>query len=258
MIGIFDSGVGGLSVAREIRRILPSEHLLYFADSAYCPYGGRSVEEIRARSLVIGGHLIAEGAKILVAACNSASAAALEVLREAYPVPVVGMEPAVKPAARASRKRRIGVMATAATLAAERFDRLMEQHARDVVVVAQPCPGLVELVEEGTIAGERARQTLEALLEPLRQADVDAVVLGCTHYPFLREEIARILGPQVTLIDTGPAVARQTKRVLRGSGLLASASEGSIQLLTTGDAEQVGQVASRLWGMPLEAQQVAV
>ncbi len=258
VIGIFDSGVGGLSVAREIRRQLPHEQLLYFADSAYCPYGGRPVEEIRARSLAIGGYLIEHGAKVLVVACNSASGAALEALRETYSLPVVGMEPAVKPAALTTRTGRIGVMATAATLAAERFDRLMENYARDVEVVAQPCPGLVELVEEGEFTGESVREALTRILEPLRQADVDAVVLGCTHYPFLQEEIARVLGPQVTLIDSAPAVARQTRRVLEERGMLAPEGEGSIRVITSGDPEKVRPVASRLWGEPLQVEHVEV
>lgn len=257
-IGIFDSGVGGLSVAREIRRQLPHEHLLYFADSAYCPYGGRSAEEIRDRSLAIGGYLIEQGAKVLVVACNSASGAALEALRESYPLPVVGMEPAVKPAALTTRTGRIGVMATAATLAAQRFDRLMENYAREVEVVAQPCPGLVELVEEGEFAGERVREALTGILEPLRRAEVDAVVLGCTHYPFLQEEIARVLGPQVTLIDSAPAVARQTRRVLEERGLLAAEGEGSLHVVTSGDPERVRPVATRLWGAPLEVERVEV
>lgn len=257
-IGIFDSGVGGLSVAREIRRQLPHEHLLYFADSAYCPYGGRPAEEIRDRSLAIGGYLIEQGARVLVVACNSASGAALEALRESYPLPVVGMEPAVKPAALTTRTGRIGVMATAATLAAQRFDRLMENYAREVEVVAQPCPGLVELVEEGEFASERVREALTGILEPLRRAEVDAVVLGCTHYPFLQEEIARVLGPQVTLIDSAPAVARQTRRVLEERGMLAVEGEGSLHVVTSGDPERVRPVATRLWGAPLEVERVEV
>lgn len=246
-VGIFDSGVGGLSVAREIRRHLPAESLIYLADTAYCPYGGRPLEEIRARSLLVGHYLVRQGAKALVVACNSASGAALEALRTELDVPVVGMEPAVKPAARATRCGRVGVMATEATLQAGRFDRLMERFTEGVEVVGQPCPGLVELVEAGDVEGETARARLKELLQPLREAGVDTVVLGCTHYPFLRGVIGELMGPEVTLIDTGAAVARQTGRVLRKEGTEApGGGEPSFRILTTGDAEVVGASVARL------------
>jgi glutamate racemase len=247
-IGIFDSGVGGLSVAREIRRLLPAERLLYLADSAYCPYGGRPLEQIRDRTLRVGGFLLEQGAKALVVACNSASGAALEALRESTSVPVIGMEPAVKPAAGTTRNGRVGVLATAATLQADRFERLMQSYAREVQVFSQACPGLVELVEDGTTSGEEARSVLEPLLEPLHAAGVDTLVLGCTHYPFLREAISDILGPEVTLIDTGAAVARQTRRVLEAEGMLREAGAGGLEVFTTGDAAEVGEVVARLLG----------
>jgi len=252
-IGVFDSGVGGLSVAREIRAALPGEHVLYLADSAYCPYGGRPLEEIRERTLRVGRYLLDQGAKALVVACNSASGAALEALRAATDVPVIGMEPAVKPAAAATRNGRVGVMATAATLRADRFDRLMRDHALGVEVVSQPCPGLVELVERGDTSSDRTRAVLEPLVAPLRAAAVDAVVLGCTHYPFLRPMIGELLGLEVVLIDTGEAVARQTRRVLEAAGTLRKGTEGSITVRTTGDPATVGPVAARLLGHPVDA-----
>jgi glutamate racemase len=247
-IGIFDSGVGGLSVAREIRRLLPAESLLYLSDSAYCPYGGRPLPEIRDRTLKVGRFLLNKGAKVLVVACNSASGAALEALREDTPVPVIGMEPAVKPAALTTRNGRVGVMATAATLQADRFDRLMENHARNVQVFSQACPGLVELVEQGVTAGDEVRRVLAPLTRPLRDAGVDTVVLGCTHYPFLRDAIGELLGPEVELIDSGEAVARQTRRVLEAEGALREGGEGSIQIFTTGDHAAVTAAVARLWG----------
>lgn len=250
-IGIFDSGLGGLSVTREIRRRLPAEHLLYAADSAYCPYGGRPLEEIRERSLVVGRHLQDRGAKVLVVACNSASGAALESLRAELDVPVVGLEPAVKPAARRSRRKRIGVLATTATLQTERFDRLRRNHAPDVEVHPVACPGLVELVEEGETGGERVAAALAELLHPLLEAEVDAVVLGCTHYPFLRDAIGAVLGPGVEVIDSGGAVARQVERVLRGRGALAAGGAGSVRVLTTGEPSVIRPVVERLWGEPL-------
>ena len=245
-LGIFDSGLGGLSVAREIRNELPAEQLLYVADTAYCPYGDRPPELIRERTLAIGRFLADRGAKLLVVACNSASGAALEALRATLTIPIVGMEPALKPAALASRTRRVGVLATAATLAAERFDRLMHAHAADVELVTQPCPGLVELVEQGETGGEAVGAALAPVLAPLRRAEVDIVVLGCTHYPFLRDAIREELGPGVQVIDSGAAVARQTGRILRERGLEA-AGQGGIHIFTTGDPTAVRSPACRLW-----------
>jgi glutamate racemase len=252
-IGVFDSGVGGLSVAREIRALLPAESILYLADSAYCPYGGRPLDDIRHRTLRVGRFLLDQGAKVIVVACNSASGAALEALRAATDVPVIGMEPAVKPAAETTRVGRVGVMATAATLQADRFDRLMDSFAAGVEVFSQACPGLVELVERGVTDGQEAREVVEPLIEPLRDAGVDTVVLGCTHYPFLRSQIGELLGPGVALIDTGPAVARQTERVLELGGMLRGGGDGELRLFTTGSALDVSRVAGRLLGEPIEA-----
>lgn len=253
-VGVFDSGLGGLSVAREIRELLPAEPILYLADTLNCPYGGRPLEEIRALSLEAGTALVDRGAKVIVAACNTASGAGLETLREELPVPIIGLEPAVKPAARLTSTNAIGVMATAATLRTERFQRLARNHASSVNLVARACPGLVELVEAGELSGDRVRATLEEIVAPLREANVDAVVLGCTHYPFLREAIQEALGPGVLVIDSGNPVARQVERVLRASGQLDDdGREGAIHLLTTGDAEQVNEVAMRLWGAPFDS-----
>jgi glutamate racemase len=252
-IGVFDSGVGGLSVAREIHRLLPAEPIVYLADTAWCPYGGRPLEEIRERSLAIAQELVRRGAGLIVVACNTASGAALEALRSELTVPIVGMEPAVKPAARATRNRRVGVMATAATLGADRFSRLMREHAGDVEVVSHACPGLVELVESGEVQGARADAVLAPLLTPFREAGVDTLVLGCTHYPFVAAAIRRGLGPDVTLIETGEAVARQTARVLEESGWSRGeeTGAGTVEVLTTGDPESVAPVVERLWGAPL-------
>lgn len=246
-IAVFDSGLGGLGVAREILAILPGEALVYLADSAFCPYGDRTLEEISARTVACGRALEAEGAKLLVVACNTASGAALEALRAALGIPVVGMEPALKPAAEATRAGKVGVMATAATLRTARFQRLVTEFARGAEIVAAPCAGLVELVEAGEMTGEGLRRTLEELLAPLRAAGVDQVVLGCTHYPFLADAIRDVLGPEVRLVDPAPAVARQTERVLRARGLLATGGAGGLRALTTGDPVVVTPVAARLW-----------
>jgi glutamate racemase len=247
-IGIFDSGVGGLSVVGELRTVLPHEEFVYLADAAYCPYGDRPLEEIRGRSLDVARFLVRQDAKLIVVACNSASGAALETLRESLNVPIVGMEPAVKPAALTTRNGRVGVLATAATLQAERFDRLMANYAGDVEVVPQPAPGLVELVERGTTTGAEARAVLEPLLEPLRAARVDTVVLGCTHYPFLRSEISDILGPGVAVIDTGAAVARQVERVLTERDAKHPDGSGDLRIFTTGDPNRVARAVHSLLG----------
>jgi glutamate racemase len=250
-VGVFDSGVGGLSVAREIRSHLPAEHLLYVADTAWCPYGDRSLEEVRARTLAIGRWIQDAGAKVLVVACNTASGAALEQLREVLTIPVIGLEPAVKPAVAQTKNGRVGVMATAGTLRSDRFARLLANHAAGVEVVAQACPGLVDMVEDGLLEGDALGVTLDTLTRPLRDADVDTVVLGCTHYPFVREAIAASLGPHVTLLDSGPAIARRTERVLDEAGLLETGGDGSIRVLTTATPAEVAPVVQRLWGAPI-------
>lgn len=251
-IGIFDSGVGGLSVAREIRRALPAEDIVYVADAAHCPYGDRPASEVRQRALAIGRYLEGAGAKLLVVACNTATGAALEELRAAVRVPAVGLEPAVKTAAARTRAGRIGVMATAGTLASERFRRLVREHAAGLTVVAQPCPGLVDLIEEGELSGPRLESLLDVLTAPLRAASVDAVVLGCTHYPFVSGPISAVLGPGVELIDSAPAIARRTMALLDESGMRSGGGLGSLRVLTTGDPEAIAPVMARLLGEPTD------
>ena len=250
-IGIFDSGVGGLSVAREIRRALPAEDLLYVADTAYCPYGDRPIEEVRTRALAVGRYVQEAGAKLLVAACNTASGAALEDLRAALTIPVVGLEPAVKTAVARTRARRVGVMATSGTLRSERFARLLRAYADGVQVLSQPCPGLADLIEEGHLDGEVLGARLEELTRPLREAGVDMVVLGCTHYLFVAPALERVLGPGVALVDSAPAIARRTAQLLEQAGQGRRDAAGSLRVLTTGDAEKVEPVVRRLWGEPV-------
>jgi glutamate racemase len=257
-VAVFDSGVGGLTVVREIRALLPAEGLVYLADSAWCPYGGRPLEQIRERSVAIGRYLQEMGAKLLVVACNTASGAALEALREALSIPVVGMEPAVKPAVRETRNGRVGVIATEGTVASERFRRLLREHANGVEVVARGCPGLADLVEEGEFEGERVRAALEVHLAPLKEAEVDTVVLGCTHYPYLLRAIGEVMGEGVRLVDPAPAIARQARRVLEEGGLLAEGREGRVRILTTGDPAEEGEVVARLWAEPVRMEGVTV
>ncbi|MGQ9675854.1 MAG: glutamate racemase [Chloroflexota bacterium] len=248
-IGMFDSGVGGLSVMREIRRLLSREDILYLADTAHCPYGTRTREEIQQLTGAIAEFLISQGAKLIVVACNTASVASLPYLRAKFSVPFVGMVPAVKPAASASQARRVGVMATNATFQGEMFDDLVQRFAADVQVVKQVCPGLVHAVEKGELDTVETKRLLAEYVQPLVEARVDTIVLGCTHYVFLRSDIEEIVGPAVAVIDSGQAVARQVARVLRERGLEnTSAIQGQNQYFTTGDAEQVAAVISRLTG----------
>ena len=251
-LAIFDSGVGGLSVAREIRRALPSEDLLYVADTAYCPYGDRPDEQVRERALAVGRHLESAGAKLIVVACNTATGAALEDLRAAVDVPVVGLEPAVKIAARLTRAKRIAVMATTSTVRSARLARLIHAHADGIEVLSQACPGLADLVEDGHLDDAAIQIRLEELTRPLREASVDAVVLGCTHYAFVAPALARVLGSGVELVDSAPAIARRVESLLRDGGRLASSGPGSMRVLTTGNPARVRPVVERLWGGPVD------
>ena len=257
-VGVFDSGVGGLSVAREIRRALPFEPLLYVADTAYVPYGDRTDEEVRARTLAIGEWLQAQGAKVLVVACNTASGAALEALRERLAIPVIGLEPALKPAVRESKAGRVGVMATRGTLRSARFQRLVDNYADGVQVVRDPCPGLADLVEDGLLGGPELAERMEEYVAPLREAGVDTVVLGCTHYVFVRDAIQRALGPGVRLLDSGEAIARRTRQILTESGALHADDTGSFRFLTTGAPAEVSAIVERLWGEPVEVEHLEV
>ena len=213
-IGVFDSGLGGLGVWREIVRALPAAPTVYWADQAYVPYGGRSPAFLNARAEAAVRALRAHGASLIVVACNTATAVSLAALRRAHPeIPFVGMEPAVKPAAKASATGVVGVLATRTTLDAPGFRALLERHAGGVRVVARAGDGLVEAVEAGVTTGPEVERAVAACVTPMRAEGVDRLVLGCTHYPFLREVIAMVAGLDVTLVDPAPAVARQAARL---------------------------------------------
>lgn len=246
-IGIFDSGVGGLSVLRAIRAQLPKENLLYFADQGHVPYGPRSLEEVRQFSEAITSHLLEQGAKLIVVACNTASAAALHYLRETFPnVPFVGMEPAVKPAAEQTHSGVVGVLATPATFQGALYASVVERFASDVTVLQNTCSGLVEEIERGDVDGDKAKQILESALRPMLGRGLDTVVLGCTHYPFAIPQIEAICGDSVRVIDPAPAVARQVERRLDALGLLNPHTGGDVQLMTSGDVAEFQSLVPKL------------
>jgi glutamate racemase len=253
VIGVFDSGVGGLSVLGEIRRLLPGSDLTYLADHANSPYGQRSLVEVRALAEACTAHLLHEGAGLIVVACNTASAAALHHLRSIHPgVPFVGMEPAVKPAAALTRSRVIGVLATAATFQGELFASVVGRFADGVVVINQACPGWADLVETGVTSGPAAEAAVARHLDPVLAAGADTLVLGCTHYPFLRHLIAERAGPSVVIVDPTPAVARQVAvMAARFTKVLAIGEDGAgdLRLLTTGNAADTGKRMRELTGM---------
>ena len=252
-IGVFDSGVGGLSVLREIRRELPHEDLLYVADSAHAPYGDKPLAYIERRALAIADFLLKRDAKALVVACNTATGAAARLLRERYPVPVIAMEPAVKPAVARSRSGVVGVLATRQTLASDKFAALLASHeGTQAQVLAQACPGLVERVEAGDLEGDETRALLAGYLQPLLRRGADTLVLGCTHYPHLAPLISELAGPAVEVLDSGAAVARQVRRRLAESGLLAPSRAGREFFWTSGDPGRLYPVLARLWGNNIE------
>ena len=242
-IGIFDSGSGGLSVYRELVKLLPRERYIYFSDNAHCPYGEKTAEYIQERAHVITDTLLGMGADIIVVACNTATAAAIASLRADYPdIPFIGMEPAVKPAALGTRSGVIGVLATAGTLKGTKNLHTRGQYEEDVRIVEHVGEGFVELVENGILDGPQAEETVRKSLQPLLEEGADIIVLGCTHYPFLRPVIERLAGSQVKVIDPAPAVARQTLRVLQEKGIPTGESTFSIDLYHSGEPESLQRI----------------
>ena len=242
-IGIFDSGSGGLSVYKELIKVLPQERYIYFSDNAHCPYGEKTAEYIQDRARAITDILLGMGADIIVVACNTATAAAIATLRAEYPsVPFIGMEPAVKPAALGTKTGVIGVLATAGTLKGSKYLTTRGLYEDDVQIVEHVGQGFVELVENGILDGPEAENIVRASLEPLLQAGADIIVLGCTHYPFLRPVIERIAGPGVQVIDPAPAVARQTVRVLAERGIPTGEGPFSVDLYFSGEPDSLQRI----------------
>ena len=257
-IGIFDSGIGGLTVMAAIQQALPKERLLYFGDNAHVPYGPRSLDEVREFSNAIVRALLAKECKLVVIACNTASAAALASVREEFRnVPFVGMEPAVKPAVEHTHTGVVGVIATVATFQSALYASVVERFGSGVEVLHQPCPGLVKQIEAGEFDTPATEAMLRGWLEPMLDRNIDALVLACTHYPIVRPLIERIVGPGVRVIDPAPAVARQVERLLDRDGLAAptAASNGSM-IWTSGDPIEFAAMMDRL-GMPHSAVRAA-
>ena len=252
-IGVFDSGVGGLSVLREIRRELPGEGLFYVADSSHAPYGDKSEQLIEERVIAIAEFLVSQRAKAIVVACNTATGVAIKQLRARFAIPIIAMEPAVKPAAAHTQSGVIGVLATSRTIASDNFAKLHERFGADVKILMQACPGLVEQVEAGNLSGADTRALVERYVLPLLEQRVDTLVLGCTHYPFLVPLIQEIAGPAVAVIDPSAAIAREVRRRLANANLLSTGSRAGTERFwssATPDAAQT--IISQLWQFEVE------
>ena len=257
-IGIFDSGVGGLSVLRAVRQALPQEALIYLADQAHVPYGPRPMEQVRIFAEGITRYLLSQGAKLIVVACNTASAAALHSLRQTFPEQTfVGMEPAVKPAAEHTHTGVVGVLATPATFQGALYASVIERFASGVTVLQDTCPGMVMEIEAGHLDTSEVRAILEHALNPMLAQGIDTVVLGCTHFPFVIPLIEDIVGPGVRVIDPAPAIARQVRRLLDSNVLLSSTSRpDEARYLTSGDPAQLAALLPELLGGRGEVRQV--
>ncbi|NKB11262.1 glutamate racemase [Ralstonia solanacearum] len=257
-VGVFDSGLGGLSVLRAIRAELPAESLLYLADSRHAPYGEKPPEFIAGRTLRVCEWLVGQGCKALVIACNTATAQAVHLLREQLAVPVIGVEPGLKPAVATSRSRVVGVLATESTLRSDKFARLLGNVSGDCRVLCQPGYGLVPLIERGDTHSPAVLELLRAYLLPMLEAGADTLVLGCTHYPFLQDAIREIAGDRLTLIDTGYAVARHLGRTLAAAHLQATGAAASPRFLSTADVLPLQAMVAALLGEAPMAQRIDI
>jgi glutamate racemase len=256
-IGVFDSGVGGLSVLREIRRAFVSEDLLYVADSAFVPYGEKSPQFVEARSVAIADFLVERNAKAIVVACNTATGAAIATLRSRFSLPIVGIEPAVKPAVGKTASGIVAVLATSGTLSSDKFAKLLTRFGGDAEILIQPCAGLVEQVETGELHGEKARTLTAKYVLPLLERGADTIILGCTHYPFLAPLIREIAGPGVSIVDPNAAIAHELRRRLESSDLLSpNPRSGTERFWTSGSPDDVKPVISQLWNADVQVRRL--
>lgn len=247
-IGVFDSGVGGISVLRELVKLMPEENYIYFGDSKNAPYGTKTLEEVRRLSIADAEALLEQNVKALVVACNTATSAAIQILREKYKeMPVIGIEPALKPAVSFKPSPRVLVMATPMTLREEKFHQLLVRYEDQADIVRLPSPGLVELVERGELSGAELEQFLNELFAPYRRERIDCVVLGCTHFPLVRETIQKVLGNEVAVFDGGAGTARETKRRLLAAGIKNDATEqGVIQMQNSLGTQEMEELQWKL------------
>jgi len=245
-IGVFDSGIGGLSVLHEIRLLMPKANLIYTADTAYLPYGNKSDAIIQERAEIITRFLISQGAAMIVVACNTATAAAVAHLRQIFDVPIIGMEPAIKPAASLTQTGVIAVLATENTSKSDRLASLRDKYAHHIKVLTQPCHGLVELVEANALDTPKTLALLDTYISPLLENKADVIILGCTHYPFLKPAIQRLVGEHVSILDTGPAIARHAQTHAQSLNL-DTEQEGNEIFYCTSDAEVSNKLLSQLW-----------
>lgn len=256
-IGVFDSGVGGLSILQAIRTALPHENLCYVADSGHVPYGTKTPEYLQQRAITLTRFLLQQDVKALVIACNTATVTAVKQLRSQFSIPIIAVEPAIKPAVSITKTGVVGVIATPATLKSVQFLSLSERYGTDVKILPQPCPYLVRQVESGDLSSSVTRTLIQQYTAPLLAADIDTLVLGCTHYPFLRPLIDEVVGTNVTIIETGEAIARQVLRILTERKLLnADLLLGKELFWTSGNVEAAHNIFSTLWGQEVDVQQL--
>jgi glutamate racemase len=257
-IGLFDSGVGGLSVLRAIREHLPGEDLIYFGDQAHVPYGLRTIDQIRDFSVGITEYLLSQGAKMIVVACNTASAAALKYLRTTFSDTLfVGMEPAVKPAVETTRSRKVGVLATPATFQGGLYASVVERFANDVELFPETCPGLVTQIENGELDSQATDEILHKALDPLLDNGIDTIVLGCTHYPFVIPQIERIVGPEIQVIDPAPAIARRVSSLLDANRIRNTSDRlGKLKVITSGSPDGMQSALKKLLNLDGEVNHI--
>ncbi|MDR2391922.1 MAG: glutamate racemase [Planctomycetota bacterium] len=250
-VGVLDSGLGGLSVLQEIWKQLPSERTIYCADCEHLPFGPRPMAEVRKLVFAMTEKLLEESAKIIVLACNTASAAALKELRSAFPdIPFVGMEPAVKVAANGTRQGKLGILATQATFQGELFENVVERYARNVKIYRQACPGLAECIETHSLDHPAIRSLLEKYVRPLLDRGVDEIVLACTHYPLVKDAIAEMAGPGIEIIDPSPAIARRTAQIMTERKMLNDEGMPEKKFWVSGNAQRFGQFSREILGQP--------
>ncbi len=242
-IGIFDSGIGGTSIWKEVVKLLPNESTIYLADSKNAPYGEKSPDEIIALSVKNTNYLISKGCKLIVVACNTATTNAIDYLRKNYTIPFIGIEPAIKPAALLSKTGAIGILATKGTLSSKLFEKTTKEYTKNITTIEQDGEGLVPLIEEGKLNSPELNQLLSTYLKPMLKFNIDHLVLGCTHYPYLIPEIKKIIGENITIIDSGEAVAKQTKAILEKYNLLsASTTKSHHQFYTNAETKVLKEI----------------